>query len=152
MMKNSKATQISENIYWVGAIDWSMRNFHGYETSRGSTYNAYLILDEKITLIDTAKIDFKDELISRISSVIDPAQIDIIVSSHVEPDHSGALKEISALAPDAEIITTNPNGFKGLTARYGKLNYKPVKAGDNDAPLARFYGYLLSRRKDFVQQ
>lgn len=129
-MNNCKAIQISENIYWVGAVDWSMRNFHGYETSRGSTYNAYLILDEKITLIDTVKINFKDELIARISSVIDPAQIKVIVSSHVEPDHSGALKEIAALAPDAEIITTNPNGIKGLTARYGKLNYKPVKAGD----------------------
>ena len=130
-MTNSKAIEISENIYWVGAIDWSMRNFHGYETSRGSTYNAYLILDDKITLIDTAKINFKDELISRISSVIDPAQIEVIVSSHVEPDHSGALKEIAALAPNAEIITTNPNGLKGLTARYGKLNYKAVKAGDS---------------------
>ena len=129
-MNNCKAIQISENIYWVGAVDWSMRNFHGYETSRGSTYNAYLILDDKITLIDTAKIDFKDELISRISSVIDPAQIQVIVSSHVEPDHSGALKEIVALAPAAEIITTNPNGLKGLTARYGKLNYRAVKAGD----------------------
>ena len=130
-MNNCKATEISKNIYWVGAIDWSMRNFHGYETSRGSTYNAYLILDEKITLIDTAKKNFADELISRIKSVIDPAQIEIIVSSHVEPDHSGALKKIAELAPNAEIFTTNPNGIKGLTARYGKLNYKPVKAGDS---------------------
>ena len=87
---NNKAIQISDDIFWVGAVDWSMRNFHGYETSRGSTYNAYLILDDKITLIDTAKINFKDELISRIASVVDPAQIDFIVSSHVEPDHSGA--------------------------------------------------------------
>ena len=130
-MNNCKAIEISKNIYWVGAVDWSMRNFHGYETSRGTTYNAYLILDEKITLIDTVKINFKDELIERISSVIDPSKIDIIVSSHVEPDHSGALKEIAALAPNAEIITTNPNGVKGLTARYGNLNYKPVKAGDS---------------------
>lgn len=129
-MNNCKAIQISDDIFWVGAVDWSMRNFHGYETGRGSTYNAYLILDDKITLIDTAKINFADELISRIASVVDPAQIDVIVSSHVEPDHSGALKEVAALAPDAEIITTNPNGLKGLTARYGKLNYRAVKAGD----------------------
>ena len=129
-MNNCKAIQISENIFWVGAVDWSMRNFHGYETSRGSTYNAYLILDDKVTLIDTAKITFADELLARISSVVAPAQIDVIVSSHVEPDHSGALKKIAELAPNAEIITTNPNGVKGLTARYGKLNYKPVKAGD----------------------
>ena len=130
MMNNCKAIQISENIFWVGAVDWSLRNFHGYETSRGSSYNAYLIVDEKIALIDTAKIEFKDELLARISSVIEPAQIDVIVSSHVEPDHSGALKEVAALAPHAEIITTNPNGLKGLTARYGNLNYKAVKAGD----------------------
>lgn len=130
MTNNGKAIQISENIFWVGAVDWSMRNFHGYDTSRGTTYNAYLIIDEKITLIDTVKAGFEDELLSRISSVIDPAQIEIIVSSHVEPDHSGALKEISAIAPTAQIITTNPNGVKGLTARYGELNYKPVKAGD----------------------
>ena len=130
-MNNSKAIEISENIFWVGAVDWSMRNFHGYETSRGSSYNAYLIVDEKITLIDTVKHAFTDELLNRISSVVEPAQIQIVVSSHVEPDHSGALKKIAALAPNAEIITTNPNGLKGLTARYGKLNYKPVKAGDS---------------------
>ena len=129
-MNNCKAIQISENIFWTGAVDWSMRNFHGYETSRGSSYNAYLILDEKITLIDTVKETFTDELIARISSVVDPAKINVIVSSHVEPDHSGAIKKISALCPDAEIITTNPNGLKGLTARYGKLNYRAVKAGD----------------------
>ena len=129
-MNNCKAIQISDNIYWTGAVDWSMRNFHGYDTSRGTSYNAYLILDDKITLIDTAKITFADELLARISSVVEPAQIDVIVSSHVEPDHSGALREVAALAPNAEIITTNPNGLKGLTARYGKLNYRPVKAGD----------------------
>ena len=131
MLNNCKAVKIAENIYWVGVIDWSLRNFHGYETSRGSSYNAYLILDEKITLIDTAKIDFKDELLARISSVVDPAKIDLIISSHVEPDHSGSLREVAELAKNAEIITTNPNGLKGLTARYGNLNYKPVKAGDS---------------------
>ena len=130
MLNNCKAVEIAKNIYWVGVIDWSLRNFHGYETSRGSTYNAYLILDEKVTLIDTAKINFADEIISRISSVIEPEKIDVIISSHVEPDHSGALKKIAELAPDAEIFTTSPNGLKGLTARYGNLNYKAVKAGD----------------------
>ena len=125
------AIKISDNIYWVGAVDWSMRNFHGYETGRGTTYNAYLIMDDKITLIDTVKAPFKDELIGRISSVIDPSKIDVIVSSHVEPDHSSALPFVAALAPDAEIITSAPNGLKGLTARYGQLNYRAVKAGDS---------------------
>ncbi len=125
------AIKISDNIYWVGAVDWSMRNFHGYETGRGTTYNAYLIIDEKITLIDTVKAPFKDELIGRISSVIDPSKIDVIVSSHVEPDHSSALPFVAAQAPKAEIITSAPNGLKGLTARYGQLNYRAVKAGDS---------------------
>ena len=131
MNNTLKAVQISNNIYWVGAIDWSMRNFHGYETSRGTTYNAYLILDEKVTLIDTVKAPFKDELLKRIASVVNPAKIDIIVSSHVEPDHSGALPFVKGYARNAEVITSQPNGLKGLTARYGNLNYKPVKAGDS---------------------
>ncbi|MBR1397004.1 MAG: FprA family A-type flavoprotein [Selenomonadaceae bacterium] len=131
-MNNSlKAVEISKDIYWVGAVDWSMRNFHGYETSRGTTYNAYLILDDKITLIDTVKAPFKDELLKRIASVVNPAKIDVIVSSHVEPDHSSALPFVTEYARNAEIITSQPNGLKGLTARYGHLKYKPVKAGDS---------------------
>ena len=130
-MNNSlKAFEVKKDIYWVGAIDWSMRNFHGYETSRGTTYNAYLIIDKKITLIDTVKAPFKDELLRRIASVINPAKIDVIVSSHVEPDHSSALPFVKEYARNAEVITSQPNGLKGLTARYGNLNYTPVKAGD----------------------
>lgn len=130
-MNNCKAIEIAKNIYWVGAVDWSLRNFHGYETARGSSYNAYLILDEKVTLIDTVKINFKDELLERVASVIEPSKIDVIVSSHVEPDHSGSLRDVAEIAKNAEIITTNPSGLKGLTARYGDLNYKAVKAGDS---------------------
>ena len=73
-----KAYKLRDNIWWVGAIDWDLRNFHGYLTQRGSTYNAYLIIDEKITLIDNVKYYLYDEMISRISDVIDPARIDII--------------------------------------------------------------------------
>lgn len=126
-----QAIEIKPNIYWVGAIDWSMRSFHGYSTSRGSSYNAYLIIDEKITLIDTVKTPFYGELISRISSVIDPAKIDYIISNHVEPDHSGSINLlITHYAKNATIVTSDPQGLKGLTARYGALKYKPVKSGD----------------------
>ncbi|MBR2214438.1 MAG: FprA family A-type flavoprotein [Selenomonadaceae bacterium] len=125
-----QAVKFKEDIYWVGAIDWSVRNFHGYETSRGSTYNAYLILDDKITLIDTVKHGFEEELLSRISSVVNPADIDYIISSHVEPDHSGGLPFMRQHSPKAEIITSSPQGLKGLTARYGELNYKAVKSGE----------------------
>ena len=125
-----KAVEIAKDIYWVGAVDWSVREFHGYETSRGTTYNAYLILDEKITLIDTVKAGFEEELKERISSIVDPAKIDYIVSSHVEPDHSGAIPAMARICRNAEIITSAPNGLKGLTARYGEQKYRAVKGGE----------------------
>jgi len=126
-----KAVKLKENIYWVGGIDWDIRSFHGYLTPRGTTYNAYLIIDDKVTLIDTVKHYLFDEMLSRISSIIDPAQIDYVVSNHVEMDHSGALPRIMEVAPKAEIITS-PNGEKGLKAHYqGDWEYTVVKSGDN---------------------
>ena len=67
------AVKLTEKVYWVGAVDWEIKSFHGYSTERGTTYNAYLVIDKKITLIDTVKAPFRDELLARISSVIDPA-------------------------------------------------------------------------------
>ena len=84
-----KAVQITEKVWWVGAIDWNLKEFHGYETGRGTTYNAYLVLADKITLIDTVKAPFKKEMLQRIASVIgDPSRIDYIISNHAEMDHS----------------------------------------------------------------
>ena len=85
------AVELKPDVYWVGAIDWNARSFHGYTTEDGITYNAYLIMDEKITLIDTVKAPFANEMLERISSVCDPADIDVIVANHVEMDHSGSL-------------------------------------------------------------
>ena len=68
------AVKVSEHVYWVGAIDWTIRDFHGYTTPHGSTYNAYLILADEITLIDTVKAPFMGEMLSRIKSVVDPSQ------------------------------------------------------------------------------
>lgn len=125
-----KAVKIKENIYWVGGIDWSLRNFHGYLTQKGSTYNAYLIIDEKITLIDTVKSYLADEMISRISSVIDPSKIDYIVSNHVEMDHSGGLPAIKEIAKDAKIFTS-PNGARGLAKHYNQdWKFEVIKSGD----------------------
>ncbi|MBE9468699.1 MAG: FprA family A-type flavoprotein [Bacteroidetes bacterium] len=125
-----KAVKLKNNIYWVGAIDWDSRNFHGYLTQRGITYNAYLIIDKKITLIDTVKEQFSDEMIKRISSVIDPSKIDYIVSNHVEMDHSGSIPKMMDIAKNAELITC-PNGEKGLTAHYKRdFNHRIVKTGD----------------------
>ena len=126
-----KATQVKENIYWVGAIDWSIRNFHGYHTGKGTTYGAYLIMDEKITLIDTVKAPFAEEMISRIRDIVPLEKIDIVISNHVEMDHSGALPNIMELCPNAAIYTSGPAGVKGLTAHYGQRDYIPVKSGDS---------------------
>ena len=96
-----KAARVTDHVYWVGAIDWSIRDFHGYLTSRGSTYNAYLILADKITLVDTVKRPFREEMLSRIASVIDPGDITYIISNHSEMDHSGCLPEvIQAVKPE----------------------------------------------------
>lgn len=125
-----KAVKLKENIYWVGGIDWDIRSFHGYLTPRGTTYNAYLIIDDKITLVDTVKHYLYDEMLSRIADVIDPSRIDYVVSNHVEMDHSGSLPRIMEVAPQAKIITS-PNGEKGLKAHYqGDWDYTVVKSGD----------------------
>jgi flavorubredoxin len=86
--------EIAEGIFWVGVVDWNIRDFHGYSTKHGSTYNAYLILDDKITLIDTVKKEFADELIANISHIVDPKKIDYVISNHTEMDHSGGLARV----------------------------------------------------------
>ena len=126
-----KAVEIKPNIYWVGGIDWDIRNFHGYLTPRGTTYNAYLIKDKKITLVDTVKHYLYDEMLSRIQSVIDPKKIDFIISNHVEMDHSGSLPKILTETPNAHLITST-RGQKGLAKHYHHQNWnlKVVQSGD----------------------
>ena len=124
------AVQLKPDVYWVGALDWNAREFHGYTTEAGITYNAYLIMDEKVTLIDTAKSTFADELLQRVSSVVDPSKIDVLIANHVEPDHSGNIPTIAGLNPDLQIYCSAPAGVKGLTAHYGDLGYHGVKTGD----------------------
>ena len=125
-----QAVKISDKVYWVGAIDWNIRDFHGYSTQQGTTYNAYLILGEKPTLIDTVKKEFYDEMMQRIQSVIDPATIEIIVSNHAELDHSGALAQTIDTVKPQEVYAS-PMGIKNLTAHFHRdLKLKPVKTGD----------------------
>lgn len=117
-MKNFyKAVKITDRVWWVGAIDWRIRDFHGYATKRGTTYNAYLIMADKITLIDTVKAPFKNELLSRISSVINPKDIKYIISNHAEMDHSGCLPEIiEAVKP--EKVFASVLGTKALADHF----------------------------------
>ena len=107
------AIKVSDNVYWVGAIDWTIRDFHGYTTPHGSTYNAYLVMADDITLIDTVKAPFMDEMLSRIKSVVDPSKIKYIISNHSEMDHSGCLPEmIDLLKP--QTVFASPIGVKTL--------------------------------------
>lgn len=125
-----EATKIKDGVYWVGALDWDARSFHGYSTPHGITYNAYLIIDEKITLIDNVKAKFTEELLARISSIIDPSKIEVIISNHAEPDHSGSLPFLLKVAPKAKVYAAFPNGVKILNAHYGDLPIEGVKNGD----------------------
>ena len=117
-----KPIKIAENIYWVGAIDWNIRDFHGYSTNRGSTYNAYLIMDEKITLIDTVKSSHKADLIARISEIVDPAKIDYIVVNHVEMDHSGSLPDMIELIKPEKIFCSTM-GQKALVQHFHREDW-----------------------------
>ena len=124
------AIEISPDIWWVGGIDWNERQFHGYTTESGITYNAYLIMDEKVTLIDTAKSTFTGEFEQRISQVVDPSKIDAVITNHVEMDHSGSLPAIHRLAPQATIYASAPAGVNEIRAHYG-IEVEGVKTGDS---------------------
>ncbi|NMD43417.1 MAG: MBL fold metallo-hydrolase [Firmicutes bacterium] len=129
---------LKENIYWVGAIDWDMSYFHGpvYRTHRGTTYNSYLIIDEKITLVDTVFAPFAGEMLERISRIIDPSRIDYVVINHVETDHTGALPELMKLIPKAKIFCT-ARGKAGLLKHYyGDWDYVVVETG-TELPLGK---------------
>ncbi|BAT71145.1 flavodoxin/nitric oxide synthase [Thermosulfidibacter takaii ABI70S6] len=125
-----KAVPITKDVYWVGAIDWSLRNFHGYTTHKGSTYNAYLILADKIVLIDTVKKQYKDEMLARISSVVDLKKIDYIVSNHAEMDHSGALPEVIEIVKPEKVFASIM-GVKNLTGQL-HLDTEIVAVKDGD--------------------
>ncbi|MCK9572509.1 MAG: flavodoxin domain-containing protein, partial [Candidatus Omnitrophica bacterium] len=125
------AIQILPNIYSVGVVDWGVRNFHGhtYSTSRGSSYNAYLIIDEKIALVDTVYGPFAGELLENIKQVIDPAKIDYVIANHVETDHSGALPVLMRHCPKAKILGT-AKCQEGLFRHYYEdWNFQVVKTG-----------------------
>jgi len=130
-MTTLQAIKITERVYWVGAIDWGLRDFHGYRTSRGSTYNAYLILGEQPILVDTVKANFWSEMLARINSIIDPTKIKYIISNHSEMDHSGCLlKAIDLIHPKK--VFASKSGAQTLQEHFhcSHCLITPVKNGE----------------------
>ena len=127
-----KAVEIKPDIYWVGGIDWAIRDFHGYVTPNGTSYNNYLIMDKHITLVDTVKSDFAGHTIKNIKNITDPSKIVNLVINHIEPDHASSVDKIMSIVPDATIYITN-KGKKGLERHFdtSKWNIKIVKTGDS---------------------
>ena len=125
-----KPVEIAKDIFWVGAIDWNIRDFHGYSTYEGTTYNAYLIMDEKITLIDTVKKEFANVLIENIRHVVDPKKIDYVISNHTEMDHSGGLATVMHRVGEDKPLYCSKMGHKNLSKHFPqKWNYQPVENG-----------------------
>jgi flavorubredoxin len=122
--------EVKKNIYWVGALDWNIRDFHGYSTPKGTTYNAYLVIDEKVTLFDTVKKPFKNELIESIRKIIDPKRIDYLVVNHVEMDHSGSIPDMIELI-EPEKVFCSQMGKKALIDHFNREDwpYEVVETG-----------------------
>lgn len=123
--------EISEGIFWVGAIDWEERDFHNFQTPRGLTYNSYLILDEKKVVIDAVKHKFVSEQLERISRLVDPKEIEYVVVNHIEPDHASGLADLLRVAKDATVICSQ-KGKEGLCKFFEckDWNFMVVKNGD----------------------
>ncbi|MBC3889177.1 anaerobic nitric oxide reductase flavorubredoxin [Acetobacterium paludosum] len=124
--------QIKNNVSWVGKVDWELKQFHGNEfsTNHGSTYNAYLIQEEKTVLIDTVWRPYDKEFVANLAKEIDLSTIDFVVANHGEVDHSGSLPELLERIPEVPIYCTQ-NAVKSLTGQYHKdWNFKVVKTGD----------------------
>jgi len=124
--------EIFKDIFWVGAVDWNVRSFHGhtYSTNRGTTYNAYLFMDDAVALVDTVYGPFSDELLRKIKEITPLEKIEYIIANHVETDHSGALPQLLKFCPKARVLGT-AKCLEGLHKHYyGNWNTQAVKTGD----------------------
>ncbi len=138
--------EIAKDIYWVGAVDWNIRDFHGYSTDSGTTYNAYLIMDEKVALIDTVKKEFADDLINMISQIIDPEKIDYVISNHTEMDHSGGLPRVMHKIGADKPLYCSKMGLKNLSRHFQqKWNYQPVEDGEELSLGKRTLSFIETR-------
>ena len=122
-----RAVEIAEGIHWVGAVDWDLRDFHGFETPKGTTYNAYLAVGEDgVALIDTVKTGFVGESLSRVSEVVDLADVTHVVVNHLEPDHNSGLRHVLSKLPNARAVAS-PSGARGVGEYHPGIEVEAVK-------------------------
>jgi flavorubredoxin len=138
--------EIKNGVHWVGAVDWDVKDFHGYSTYKGTTYNSYLILDDKVTLFDTVKKPFKNDLLHNIYKVIEPSKIDYLVINHVEPDHSGSIPEMVEIIKPEKIFCS-ARGKKALLDHYHREDwpYEVVSSGQEVSIGKRTISFLETR-------
>lgn len=138
--------EVAKGIYDVGVNDWNIEDFHGYSTPLGTSYNAFLILDEKVTLVDAVKKEFADQLIDNISTIIDPARIDFVISNHTEMDHSGALARVMHRIGEEKPLYCSKMGAKNLARHYDRpWNYRPVQDGEELSLGRRTLSFIETR-------
>jgi flavorubredoxin len=118
-------TALRDHIDWVGYVDWTVRDFHGYSTDRGATYNAYLVRDEKTALIDTVKAPFADDLLARVSALTDLGKVDYVVCNHAEPDHADALPRVMVALPRATLVCDKK--CKAALAKHHDVSGWPIQ-------------------------
>ncbi|MCF8068873.1 MAG: FprA family A-type flavoprotein [Desulfobacterales bacterium] len=141
-----KPFEIADGIYSVGVADWNVRNFHGYSTEKGTTYNAFLLIDEKVTLIDTVRREFKDQFLKNISKIIDPKKIDCVISNHTEMDHSGSLPFLMHIIGAEKPVYCSKMGFKSLPLHFRpELNYQALENGSKLSIGKRTLQFLETR-------
>ena len=138
--------KIADGVYDVGVTDWNIRDFHGYSTDLGTTYNSFLIVDEKTVLIDTVRKEFSDQLMANIAVVMDPKKIDYVISNHTEMDHSGGLARVLHKIGQDKPVYCSKMGHKNLPRHFNqKLNYHPVVNGETLSLGRRTLTFLETR-------
>ncbi|MCG8635048.1 MAG: flavodoxin domain-containing protein [Desulfobacterales bacterium] len=141
-----KPFEIADKIYSVGCRDWDIRDFHGYSTYEGTTYNAFLVLGEQNILIDTVKSGFGDELLANISRIIDPKKIDAVISNHTELDHSGAIPKVLHKIGQDKPVYCSKMGAKNLKSHFNReYNFQVVGTGDILTLGNRTFSFLETR-------
>jgi len=138
--------EIAEGIYDVGVKDWNIRDFHGYSTHQGTTYNAFLVMDDKIALIDTVKKEFADQMLDNIAQIVDPKKIDMVISNHTEMDHSGGLPRVMHRIGEDKPLYCSQMGAKNLKQHFFPAwNYQPVENGGELSLGRRTLSFLETR-------